>query len=424
MTTDLVNSANAAGQHAVESVNAREDLLPAGIVGAVAAASVKFVVSFLKGLEVDTCNDTSEYPQSFGVSTVVTGFGTNGVSDPTQAVLPPTNTWAGNPAAGNQAAFTDTPAARSSPALCSRLSAHRPTSSTTGTGAPAPMVSPNASTGAYTGGSATFQDGLIQYVGPSPGSPGGAVQCQNGPNLPPGDQYCNYTTSGDMYIQLSYLTNPQYSAGLLNDGNAPIMTASVDSSGNYTLPCDLSQMTASLTTPFGAGAPTTVEQSTLATTPTNGSGQLPQDADWLVSFFGVTADGQGTYIDESVTQTTNGVNTPYLAPNAANQPVSIQAASAGGSQAVALGTVTGQPAEHGHPDGAPAVPTQFGCTASPTVSLPGLSIAAADAARSQMRMATSGLCPPSPARAGRLAPTATTAHRSTSAGRTPSGTST
>ncbi|MCB0902515.1 MAG: hypothetical protein KDB83_10475, partial [Actinobacteria bacterium] len=161
---------------------------------------------------------------------------------------------------------------------------------------PAPMVSPNASKGAFTGGSATFQGGLMQYVGPSPGFPSGAYTCSDGPNLPPDDQFCNYTTYGEMYIQLSYLTNPEYSAGMLNEGNAPVMTASVDSSGNYTLSCDLSQMTATLSTPFGSSAPTTVEQSTLATTPTNSSGTLPQNAQWLVNFFGVTAEGESTYI--------------------------------------------------------------------------------------------------------------------------------
>jgi hypothetical protein len=80
-----------------------------------------------------------------------------------------------------------------------------------------------------------------------------------------------------------------------------------------------------------------------------------------------------------LTQTTNGITTPYLSPNAANQQVSIQAASAGGSQAVALGTITQADLDDMVTlDGDAAVPTQFGCTASPTVSLPGLSITAAD----------------------------------------------
>ena len=380
LTTDLVNSGNAAGQNATDAVFSGSSYSSAGIIGAVAAASVRFLVSFLTGLKVDTCTQTSQYPQLFGVSSVVTGYGTNGVSDPTQATWPATNTWAGNPAAGNQGAFTDTP----SPAFVNGTLQQAMGAQTNvvyywNGGAPAPMVSPNASSGAYTGGSATFQDGLIQYVGPNPGNPAGNAQCKLIGGSSGAQYYCEYQQLGEMYIQLSYLTNPQYSSGMLNDGNPPIMTASVDSTGNYTLRCDLSQMTASLSTPFGDGAPTTVEQSTLTNTATNTAGQLPQNADWLVNFFGVTADGQPVYIQESVADATNGVNTPYLAPNAANQPVSIQAASAGGSQAVALGTVTpANLADMVTLDGTPAVPTQFGCTASPTISLPGLKVNAAN----------------------------------------------
>lgn len=383
LMTDLVNSGNVAGQQAVDSAFNPRTYTGAGIVGAVAAASVRFVVSFLEGLKVDTCNETSEYPQLFGVTTAVTGFGTNGVTDPTQADWPPTNTWAGNPAAGNQGAFTDVPSsAFIGGTLQQALGAQTNVMYYWNGGVPAPMVSPNASSKTYTGGSATFQDGLIQYVGPNPGFPDAVAVCE-GASVDVGPYYCNYGGTnepplGQMDIQLSYLTNPQYSSGLLNDGNAPVMNATVDSTGDYTLRCDLSQMTASLTTPFGNGAPTTVEQSTLATTATNGSGQLPQNADWLVNFFGVTADGQPVYIEESVSEATNGINTPYLAPNANNQPVSIQAASAGGSQAVALGTVTAANLEDMvTPDGAAAVPAQFGCTASPTVSLPGLKVNAA-----------------------------------------------
>ncbi len=386
LATDLVNSANAAGQNAADSAFNGSTYTDGGMVGAIAAASVRFLVSFFGGLKVDTCNNTAQYPQLFGVSTVVTGFGTNGVSDPTQAEWPATNTWAGNTsagnyAAGNQGAFTDTPTSQfiAGP-LQQAMGAQTNALYYWNGGAPAPMVSPDASSGAYTGGSATFQDGLIQYVGPNPGFPDGAMQCKAyGKESSDPYSVCKYTAYGEMSIQLSYLTNPQYSAGLLSEGKAPIMTASVDSSGNYTLRCDLSEMTATLTTPFGDGAPTTVEQSTLSNTATNGSGQLPQNADWLVNFFGVTADGEPVYIQESVANATNGVNTPYLAPNAANQPVSIQAASAGGSQAVALGTVT--PANMQDMvtlDGTPAVPTQFGCTASPTISLPGLKVDAAN----------------------------------------------
>lgn len=380
LTTDLVNAGNAAGQNALNSLGKGRTYSQAGAVGAIAAASVKFTLSFLKGLSADKCTNTSEYPQLFAVSTAVTGFGTTGVSDPTQATWPATNTWAGNPAAGNQGNVTTAPdSAFVTGTLQQALGAQTDALYYWNGGAPAAMVSPNASKGEYTGGSATFQGGLIQYVGPNPGFPDGEESCFEGPNDPVGESSCNYTQYGEMYIQLSYLTNPEYSAGLLNEGQPPAMTASVNATGDYTLQCNLSDMTATLTTPFGDGAPTTVEQSTLATTPTNGSGQLPQNAVWLVNFFGLTADGQPVYYNQSVSQTTNGINTPYLSPNAANQPVSIQAASAGGSQAVALGTVTAADLQNMVTlDGTPAMPTQFGCTSAPTISLPGLSVNTAD----------------------------------------------
>lgn len=370
LTTDLVNSANAAGQNAMGAVFNGSSYSTAGAVGAVAAASVRFVLSFFEGLKVDTCTNTAEYPQLFGVSSAVVGFGTNGVSDPQQAQWPATELWAGSPAAGNQGSVTVAPSAEFiSGTLSQALGAQTSAVYYWNGGAPAAMVSPNASSGSYTGGSATFQDGLMQYVGPSPGSPRGAASCND-------SGYCHYTTLGVMSVQLSYLTNPLYSSGLLNQGAPPQISASVDPTGTYTLSCDLSDMTATLSTPFGTGAPTTVEQSTLATTPTNTSGQLPQNADWLVNFFGVAADGQPVYFAPSVADATNGVNAPYLAPNAADQPVSIQAASAGGGQAAALGSVTPDDLQNMVTlDGTPAEPTQFGCTAAPTISLPGLSVA-------------------------------------------------
>ena len=172
-------------------------------------------------------------------------------------------------------------------------------------GAPAPMVSPNASSGSYTGGSATFQDRLIQYVGPNPGSPAGDATCQ----LLPSQYYCEYQQLGEMYIQLSYLTNPQYSSGLLNDGNPPVMTATVDSTGNYI---------ALRPVPDDRVADHTVRRRRTDHGGTEHPGEYrderiratPQNADWLVNFFGVNADGQPVYIQESVANTTNGVSTP------------------------------------------------------------------------------------------------------------------
>ena len=76
------------------------------------------------------------------------------MSDPTQADWPPTNTWAGNPAAGNQGAFTDTPSSGFiEGTLQQALGAQTNVAYYWNGGAPAPMVSPNASSKTYTGGS-------------------------------------------------------------------------------------------------------------------------------------------------------------------------------------------------------------------------------------------------------------------------------
>ena len=45
-------------------------------------------------------------------------------------------------------------------------------------------------------------------------------------------------------------------------------------------------------------------------------------------------------------------------------------------------------------DGTPAVPTQFGCTASPTISLPGLKVDAANGSPIATHTGTTGRCPP------------------------------
>ena len=161
----------------------------------------------------------------------MTGFGTNGVSDPTPGPAA-RHQHLGRESRGRQpgcgqrhpsSQFITGPLQQAMGAQTNAIY-HR------NGGALAPMVSPNASSGSYTGGSATFQDGLIQYVGPNPGSPAGDATCQ----LLPSQYYCEYQQLGEMYIQLSYLTNPQYSSGLLNDGNPPVMTATVDSTGNCT----------------------------------------------------------------------------------------------------------------------------------------------------------------------------------------------
>lgn len=390
LTQDLTNSANVAGQAAVGSLGKARTYSGPGMVGLVAGATVRFAISFFRGMgKKDTCTNTSTYPQLFGLSTAVTGFGSNGVTQASQAVLPATQTWAGDPAAGNQGSVTAPPdpdfvAGTLQPSLGATTTALYYWNG----GAPAP----------FGGGSASFQGGLIQYLGPNPGTSDGSASCYyenyelssgwqcpqglDGPQKEP-YPYCNggcvYDPYGEMTIQLAYLTNPAFSSGIVNQGGAPVMSAQANGQGGFTLSCDLADMNATLYTPFGESAPTAVGGTTLATTPVNAAGGLPEDADWLVTFFGVDAQDNYVYFADSLTAADDGVLQPYLAPNAASQQISLQAAATGGSGAVALGTVDSDDLQAmTTQDGQPATPVSFGCAAAPSVGLPDLSIVQPD----------------------------------------------
>jgi hypothetical protein len=386
LTQDLTNSANVAAQSAVNSLGNAKTYSGPGAVGLVAATATRFAVSFFHGLgHKDTCTNTSTYPQLFGLSTAVTGFGSNGVQQAANAQLPATNTWAGNPAAGNQGSVQAVPdAAFISGTLQPSLGATTTAVYYWNGGAPAPLG----------GGSASFQGGLIQYVGPNPGTADGVAGCYyenyqlaSGWQCPQGDfgpekepyPYCNggcvYDPYGDMTIQLAYLTNPEFDSGIVNQGSPPSMSVAANGQGGYTLSCDLSDMNATLYTPFGASSPTAVGGTTLATTPVNTSGGQPSDADWLVTFFGVDADDNYVYFQNSLTSPNDGVVQPYLAPNAASQEVSLQAAATGGAGAVAVGTVNNDDLQAMTTmDGDAATPVAFGCSATPSVGLPNLSV--------------------------------------------------
>ncbi|MFN8125264.1 MAG: hypothetical protein U0R64_01945 [Candidatus Nanopelagicales bacterium] len=379
--TALSQAANAAGQNVVDNLGSGSTYVDSGAIGATAAAAVRFTIAFFKGLgKTSTCTDTSVYPQTFGLTTSVTGIGTNAVNNAANATLPPTQNWAGNPAAGNQGSSATPDSTFLQASLQQALGAQTSAMYYWNGGQPAYMVSNNASSGQFTGGSASFTGGLIQYIGPNPGLPDGVSECTPSSTncqkkYPKCNMACSYDPPGQLSIQLSYLTNPDFVSGMVNQGDPPQLTATADSDGDYELSCDLSDMDAALYTPFGESAPTSISSTTLATQPTNGSGTLPANADWLVNFYGIAANGDYVYYDSSLQPGSNGVTTPYLAPNAASQPISIQAAATGGSGAVAQGLVSADDLSNmATLSGTPTVPVTFGCNATPSVDLPGVSI--------------------------------------------------
>lgn len=396
LTADLVSSANAAGQNLFASAQQSSTYSGAGAVGAAADSALTFMFNFLAGLNsASTCNIVSTYPELFGVTTTVTGFGYNAAQDASNGQYSATNTWNGGNGvpAGSQGAVvpqSGTPWENFLTTTMQPLLGGTTTSNYYWNGGqPAPMVSNNVSgsgLGNYTGGSASYQGGLIQYVGQNPGNPGDAYceaayqwNCSYaGANGIPGDgsNFVGYNPTGNMTIQLAYLSNPDYQAGIFNAGNETPQVSVTNTDQGYSVSCDLGGLEPTLSTPFGAnGTPTTVQGASIMQSQVNGSGQLPIDGNWLVNFFGVDANGEFVYYAPSLNSTSGEVTTPYLAPNAANENITIQAAATSGQGAVAVGTVYADDVGNMSTiDGTPSTPVAFGCTATPSVTLPGLDI--------------------------------------------------
>lgn len=391
-TQDLVGAATDAGQSVLDSMTEKETYSEEGAAAAVGGAALKFLVALIKGMPGSTCNDVANYPELFGLSTTVTDTGSGAQTSVAQWG----KTWLGQQV-GNAGSTTAPDAVFTAEYLKPMLGAQTNFTYYWNGGQPAPMVSNNASSGTFTGGGGSVQDGLMQVVAPNPGQPtswsdnpsfgpdcqqADLFQLQAPGTKPDGWQACNYTPAGSgstregMTINLVYLTNPNFKAGLHSVGGSPHMTVGEDANGDYSLSCDLSKLDASLALPFAKNGATNITSTTLATQNTNSSGTKPQDANWLVNFFGVTADGQYVY---SYDQTINGIETKAVSANAQQQEVSIAAAAASGSQVKAVGTVTqADMAKMKTADGKSAVPTTFGCNATPTITLNGMQINAPD----------------------------------------------
>lgn len=378
-TTDLVGAATDAGESLLDSMTEKETYSEAGAAAAVGGAAIKFLVALIKGMPGSTCDDVADYPELFGLSTTVTDVGYAGTW-----VNQWNRTWLGQEV-GNAGSSVAPNASFTEDYLTPMVGAQTNFTYYWNGGQPAPMVSNNAASGAFTGGGGSVQGGLMQVVAPNPGQPAswsgiGGNPCEQSQTS---WEECNYgaevrqgTQREGMTINLVYLTNPEFTAGLQSVGGSPEMTVSEDSNGDYLLSCDLSDLDASLSLPFGKAGATTIGSASMATQPTNPSGTKPQDANWLVNFFGVDDDGNYVY---SYNKVVNGINTHAVSANAQQQEVSIAAAAASGSQTKATGLVTpADMAKMETADGQPGTPTSFGCNATPTITLNGMQIDAPD----------------------------------------------
>ena len=257
--TALVNAATAAGESLFERLGSHPPHGTIGAIAAIGATSATFMKTLIADAVSGTCStNVSEFPETFGVTTTVTGFGTNsqatawGTSDKPTTYTPPSNWNTIQPpppppsgpyedVAGTAAPVPNvlstcsrykqqcffpfpinvgTQLASTTPTTCPAPTAKKTPSSwcafvynnlqpmlgaqTTATyywngGAPSYMVSNNASSGTNTGGSASFTGGLFQSVGPNPGQPGDAW-CW-GPNLM-GVLNCSYMNVAEEATQI------------------------------------------------------------------------------------------------------------------------------------------------------------------------------------------------------------------------------
>lgn len=406
---DLGQAGVAAGQKALEEITNPETYSTGGAIAATAGVALTFAEEMIADAIAGTssCNEVATYPELFGVTSTVTGFGYYGSGSPTSASYPTPVSW--TQLSGNQSTWEQYSNVPGSGPLTSTwltdnftsmIGAQTNVSYYWNGGQAAPMVSNNAESGSTVGGSGSYQGGLFQFVGPNPGTPSTVSYWSNQGSNPKASSpiwsstyepclFGNNTSNkhfgcvmnvGTVPIQLGMLTNPISNGGLWIDGGPPTVTLSGNATTGYQLQCKIPDtMEATFQVPFAANGNTVELQGTsLATAPLNSSKAVPSDGNYLIQYFATTEDGQFIYYKPSVQNPdANGVYNPYLAPNAMQQAVSMA------NPNIAEGTISaaalGQLATWGGPGTTPqSVDTSdvayIGCSVTASVNLAGMDI--------------------------------------------------
>lgn len=401
LTRDLVGAATAAGQNLLTSAETGGNYNEAGAAEAAGSAAVTFLISFFEGLdETSTCNDVATYPETFAITSTVTGFGTNGAQNVSAATWPSPSTWnvtsppklpgawSGGPLqVGTQ---VDTSFAGSTPPTCSSptstpsdwcgfvygslqpmLGAQTSSTYYWNGGQPAYMVSNNASPGTETGGAATFQGGLFQNFGPNPGTPGDAW-CKSslgvwsncsGDIQNEAPYFQNYNPVGSLFGQLTYLSNPDWTTGIAVDDGPDLSVQSVSQGGDekLQLTCTLPTDT-QLNLPFGPGNAT---YSTDLTTAVGSAGGA--SGNWLVSYFAVNANNEFVYDPSSLPSSSTGEPfEPNVGPGSNPQTAALDQANVQATipEGIQYETLAGESSSV----------VSWGCTATPNATFDGLEI--------------------------------------------------
>lgn len=361
---DLAQAGVSAGQSALGALSDPETYSEAGAMETAGGIALNFVATVLEDMWSGTssCNEVSTYPELFGVSTTVTGYGYNNASDATQGEYPAPVSWTAT-SAGQQ--FSTIPGAGGTQApsqtwlednFDSMLGTQTNVTYYWNGGQAAPMVSNNATSSApYIGGAASYQGGLFQFVGPNPGvSSTVSYWSSSGANPKYSSQIWSSTyedcllygdnTSDKHYgctmvdgvvpIQIGMLNNPVSNGGLWIDGS-PTISAKGNATDGYTLTCEIPDtMEATFQVPFaGNGNTPELQGAALTNAKINSAGAQPSDGFYTVNYFAMTAEtapdgttvpGQFVYYGPSLASTNSaGMYEPYLAPNAAQAQVSL-----------------------------------------------------------------------------------------------------
>lgn len=482
----LVNAATTTGVDTLDAVlqgdieiGAIGEGGPVGALVGLGAITTKFMTTLIDSPAVNgTCStDASDFPETFGVTTTVTGFGTNGqpsawgVTNQSTGIYTPTNYTApyywnliqpvpqppnttfvdtagtANPVNGtipngcspgstskpcyfpypakvgsqtgggsNTISSCPAPSANTTPStwctfvydnLQPMLGAQTSATYYWNGGAPSYMVSNNAPSGSYIGGAASFTGGLFQNIGPSPGQPGdawcwgkgleGVINCSY-MNETDSSYIQNYNPMGAMNIALTYLTTPQYQAGLytgLAAGQsgtpAPQLQVSqgVNQNGQAGLnvTCNLAGIQPFLSLPFSPGGGTTSANGpSLLATSVNAAGAKPTGT-WNVTFFGVDPNGNAVYYNPNVgNPQLNGQGTGWalvqpsaytLGPNLTSTTTSTFDIAQGAMPTGFLpynDLANLQTVQNINYNGQVATLAGIGCSASPVLSVTGLDI--------------------------------------------------
>lgn len=342
-----------------------------------------------------TCT-SDDYPPLFTIGTSVVGFGNSAadagtVSDAVAAgTIPDPATWNGaanGVEAGNQGIAAGWPADNAA-AWPTWAQDNLAPLAGTGTlanyyfngGMAAYSVTPGTLPGDPFGGGALFNGGLFQYLGPNPGPVGVPATTEFTCDAVQKDGNCPET--GTMYVNLAFLTNPEFTSGLsVTNSEAPQVQVAggldlADPTQTVSIACTLPEAApqGTLTLPFTGGSPTSLNVSA------GSQGFAGLQTGYAVTFFGLDAEGNDVYSADStlgnlsLVPASQVTPTPWTAPGGTQTSTALMLNQTQPGQTVTATLTLADyqnmveyeaPASGGSLVASPDTPTSLGCSVTP-----------------------------------------------------------